>query len=114
MPADEDYPSDVLEPLPAVEDVVIVALPHHYQSDPLVRRARSLQARLSPFDRAVRMNLHTALHLGIHDNATKVSVYSSQGIETILPVIMDPAVADQVVILPRAFGLVSIRGVTCS
>lgn len=113
MPKNSMPPNDLLEVPSPLTDIVFVALPHRYRVDPLVRRARALQACLSDRDRAVCMNHHTAGKLSLH-NATVVNMITSKGAEKILPLIIDDAVADGVVVLPEAFGLVKVGGVPCS
>lgn len=107
-----NYPNDILEVPAKRAELVFVAMPHHYRTDPLVRRAPALQACLSDADRAVCMNCKTAESLSVQ-NETIVSVIASGGAEITLPLIINEAIADGVVVLPQAFDKATIGGAMC-
>ena len=113
MPDDMTHAADILNVPAAVNELVYVGMPHPYRVDSLVRRARALQDCITDHDRAVRMNHKTAVSLSLQ-HETQVSVTTSKGVGTPLSLVIDEAVADQVVVLPAAFGLVKIGGAACS
>lgn len=79
---------------------MVVATPHMYRVDGLVRRAVSLQACIDDVSDAVRMNSATANALGLA-GASIVSV--TQADETCdLACMIDESLADQVVFIPAA------------
>lgn len=78
-----------------------LAIPHHYRVDGLVRRAKALQSCISTNEQAVTMNQQTASAMGIAAGATQVQVMQGEQ-QLTLPLVIDGAVAEAVVVVPAA------------
>lgn len=98
-----------LEPVSALELLpVVIAQPHHYRIDGLVRRANALQDCISDDDQAMRLNSATATQLGLMGaeivNVTQADVTCD------FPCMIDESIADQVVLLPAAMKETNLVG----
>jgi NADH-quinone oxidoreductase subunit G len=110
-PLDRTACAATLKTLAPIKLPVYSAMPHAYRVDSLVRRSKPLQACLTESDYAVQMNQHMAESLGI---ASEVRVLVSMGNQRVkLPLLINPAVADDVIIFPlidKTAGFIAAEG----